>query len=35
MIDDQLTSLLDDALRRVAPQLGIDGDLPTPELLVP
>ena len=35
MIEEQLTDLLRRALERAAPALGIDGELPTPELLVP
>ena len=35
MIEEQLTDLLCRALERAGPSLGVDGDLPTPELLVP
>ena len=35
MIEEQLTDLLRAALERAAPSLGVDGELPTPELLVP
>lgn len=35
MIEEQLTDLLRAALERAAPSIGVDGDLPTPELLVP
>ena len=34
-IEAELTSLLQEGLAAAAPALGIDGDLPTPELLVP
>jgi arginyl-tRNA synthetase len=35
VIEDQLVALLARALRVVAPSIGIDGELPTPELIVP
>lgn len=35
MIEDKLVALLSRALEVAAPGLGIDGDLPTPELLTP
>ena len=35
MIEDRLVALLSEALAVAAPSLGLDGDLPTPELLVP
>jgi len=35
VIEDQLTRWLADGLAKAAPGLGIDGDLPEPELLVP
>ncbi|MGZ8579970.1 MAG: arginine--tRNA ligase [Actinomycetota bacterium] len=35
MIEDRLVALLSEALEAAAPSLGIDGDLPTPELLAP
>ena len=35
MIEDQLVEVLSRALEQAAPGLGIDGDLPTPELLAP
>ncbi len=35
MIEDQLVDLLARALRVAAPSIGIDGELPTPELIVP
>jgi arginyl-tRNA synthetase len=35
VIEDQLTRWLADGLARAAPSLGIDGDVPEPELLVP
>ena len=35
MIEDQLVALIEQALEAAAPSLGIDGDLPTPELLAP
>ena len=35
MIEDRLVEVLSRALEQAAPGLGIDGDLPTPELLAP
>jgi arginyl-tRNA synthetase len=35
VIEDQLVEVLSRALERAAPGLGIDGDLPTPEVLAP
>ena len=35
MIEDKLVALLSRALEVAAPGLGIDGDLPIPELLTP
>ena len=35
MIEQRLVALLSEALRAAAPGLGIEGDLPTPELLAP
>jgi arginyl-tRNA synthetase len=35
VIEDQLRGWLADGLAKAAPELGIDGDLPEPELLVP
>ena len=35
MIEDRLVALIAQALEAAAPSLGLDGDLPTPELLAP
>ena len=35
MIEDQLRAWLGDGLRTAAPELGLDGDLPEPELQAP
>jgi arginyl-tRNA synthetase len=35
VIEDRLVEMLEEALESAAPALGVDGDLPTPELLAP